>query len=343
LNKKLQETIEATEKEISEKTGLVNELEKQIQETKEAKEAIEATDEYKNGNEEKKKAVEELQEKIKLLEQLKKESLEKIGKKELELDSTKKKKEKLIEEYKDEIKELNEVENTAKKEIPQSNEKVQTKSNKGQQVVYASEPAIKNEEEQKVEEEQEESFSSLYAKAKAGNLTQKDFEKLAEIMKDPANYDKYKITTGIVFNKARVILKAMAKVAGINDFKMKDGLDKIKEVSMNIDANLKKENLPEQDKNVYEKCRKQYNELGRSLWVCEGVSVSRKKSRGNNEERLKRLNWPNVSGYAERTLAEELGEKVESYSSITSKLEEIKQERTISKEDITKDNNCIGG
>ena len=37
---------------------------------------------------------------------------------------------------------------------------------------------------------------------------QKDFEDLAEIMKDPASYDKYGITTGIISNKSKSIFAA---------------------------------------------------------------------------------------------------------------------------------------
>ena len=57
-------------------------------------------------------------------------------------------------------------------------------------------------------------FDTLYAKCKKGTLTDKEFVQLAKIMQDPASYDKYKITTGIIFNKSKSILKAMAKMAG---------------------------------------------------------------------------------------------------------------------------------
>lgn len=75
-----------------------------------------------------------------------------------------------------------------------------------------SEP--KNEQVEKESEKSNEEFNELYGKIRKGTLTSKDFENLAEIMKDPASYDKFRISTGPIFNKSKLILKAMAKMVG---------------------------------------------------------------------------------------------------------------------------------
>lgn len=55
-------------------------------------------------------------------------------------------------------------------------------------------------------------FKDIYSRAKKGKLTEHDYNRLVEIMKDPNKYDELGITTGIIFNKSRVILKAMANL-----------------------------------------------------------------------------------------------------------------------------------
>lgn len=62
----------------------------------------------------------------------------------------------------------------------------------------------------------QEQFNKLYVKAKKGDLSQEDFDELSEIMQDPSKYDELGITTGRVFNKAKVIFKAMAARAAKN-------------------------------------------------------------------------------------------------------------------------------
>jgi len=50
-------------------------------------------------------------------------------------------------------------------------------------------------------------FDDLYKKMKKGTITDNELNALAEILENPNNYDKYGITTGLVFNKAKKILK----------------------------------------------------------------------------------------------------------------------------------------
>lgn len=50
-------------------------------------------------------------------------------------------------------------------------------------------------------------FNDLYQKMKKGIITDKELNALANTLSNPDNYDKYGITTGLVFNKAKKILK----------------------------------------------------------------------------------------------------------------------------------------
>lgn len=50
-------------------------------------------------------------------------------------------------------------------------------------------------------------FNELYKKLTKGTITDRELNALTEVLSDKDNYDKYGITTGMVFNKARKILK----------------------------------------------------------------------------------------------------------------------------------------
>ncbi len=69
------------------------------------------------------------------------------------------------------------------------------------------------------EKDPKEQFKELYKRAKEQTLTEDDFYRLADIMRFSENYDTFGITTGFIFNKSRVIFRAMGKVAGIYDLK----------------------------------------------------------------------------------------------------------------------------
>ena len=62
-------------------------------------------------------------------------------------------------------------------------------------------------------------FKQLYKKAKNKELEQADFDRLVEITSDPVNYNKLGITTGILRNKSKVLLKAMGEFATTNIYK----------------------------------------------------------------------------------------------------------------------------
>ena len=62
-------------------------------------------------------------------------------------------------------------------------------------------------EETKITIENKAMFNELYKKMKKGNISDNELNALAETLEKPDNYDKFGITTGIVFNKAKKILK----------------------------------------------------------------------------------------------------------------------------------------
>lgn len=66
---------------------------------------------------------------------------------------------------------------------------------------------IKEEEEPKIVVTSKSVFNELYKKLTNGTITDKELNALTDVLSDKDNYDKYGITTGMIFNKARKILK----------------------------------------------------------------------------------------------------------------------------------------
>lgn len=87
--------------------------------------------------------------------------------------------------------------------------------------------AIENKEEKPIEVivTSKTMFDNLYKKLSKGDITDEELNALAKVLENEDNYDKYGITTGLVFNKAKRILKAQgAKTAkSIDEFLQKAG------------------------------------------------------------------------------------------------------------------------
>jgi len=85
-------------------------------------------------------------------------------------------------------------------------------------------------------------FNMLYKKMKKGSITDKELDALTEVLEDPKNYDKYGITTGIIFNKSKKILKYQGarKAQRIEKFLRQSGYfnDKIRFGSYRDDDNI---------------------------------------------------------------------------------------------------------
>ena len=91
-------------------------------------------------------------------------------------------------------------------------------------------------------------FNQIYKKISKGTITDKEIDALAEVLSDKDNYDKYGITTGIVFNKAKKILKCQGK----NSFKK---IEKFLSQSNTFSEDIKfSTNIPQlkfKDKSLY--------------------------------------------------------------------------------------------
>lgn len=262
LYKEVEEKIEKFEKKIQ---FYADKIEATMEEIKaQNKEIIELkeTEEYKNGDEETVLKVEKLEIEMKAKVLWKNGMVKKLAQirkdiNQLEVDKTE-----LVAEYGEEIKPVKEVTTPANEEAKpetvteseqaktdkdkdkeKDKEEKKPKENKTPKNTVVNEPvaqtvpnaeseaekAKKEKEEQAAKEAKlKEDFKGIYKRAKKGQLTQEDFDKIAEIMKNPDNYDKLGITTGKVFGKSKAIFKAMDKYAVANTPADKDAADKLK-------------------------------------------------------------------------------------------------------------------
>lgn len=89
-------------------------------------------------------------------------------------------------------------------------------------------------------------FDEMYKRMKKGTITDNELSALAETLENPDNYDKYGITTGIIFNKAKKILKCQGvrTAKNIESFLRENG-----EFSDDIrfDASIEKNNILSHD------------------------------------------------------------------------------------------------
>ena len=248
----LEEKIAEHEKEIETKSKEVPIALEEIQALNKEIYALKETEEYKNGDEATLDRVKELESEMesKILDKNKiVASLKDIR---TEINKLEEEKAKLVEEYGEEILPVVEQPLTEQPAVPvaegardeqekpegqqdgtqqeekSAEEKKPRAKGKGAPVASGVVVAPVAEEQPKQDEKESKTeFKELYAKCKNGNLTDKDFVALAEIMKDPANYDKYGITTGVIFNKSKSILRAMAKVVGDTNTLSKEAREKL--------------------------------------------------------------------------------------------------------------------
>lgn len=258
--KNIKENTAEVEKKISVQEKHIEDLENEITKMQEEVVALKDSQEYKSGDEETHLKVEDMEDMIKTKAKRKEKlskSVESLKAEVLELN-------KQIDDYLDryniedvDISKSNvETENKKDVEVEENNENNENKENKEKEeneekspkskvakktsYMQGGIPAFEGEhenessQEEKNKEENEEKdykalkkdFNELYKKAKSkAPLTAEDYKKLAEIMKDKENYDKLGITTGVIFNKSKVIFKAMAKSATITGPTLRNARD----------------------------------------------------------------------------------------------------------------------
>lgn len=302
VNKGLNEKIANLESKLETNKQYIKSLQRKIktQETKIRK--LKDTEEYKNGDEATLLKVEEMELALNANLEMKDNVDAKIKSIESDLELVKTQKQQLIYIYGEEIDqplqaevpeipEENKVseekvdDNIAKDNKGKDNKQAYTKMSSGATGVVAEAPEEDEGEKAKREQEEKEAqlqadFKELYSKAKRGALTDSDFDKFSVIMKDPENYNKLGITTGIVFNKAKVIFKAMSKTASISGLTLKNADEKldVELAKANEIVKQNRDNLSEEKQIEWdnaEKHIKQYNDLKASMKVCAEVSKKR--------------------------------------------------------------------
>lgn len=109
--------------------------------------------------------------------------------------------------------------NNAQEDIEEENSPVEntTQVNSQNKSSFSNSSSAQGQPLKDEQDEQEESpivitskkmFNDIYSKLSRGKISDAELKSLTEVLTNEQNYDKYGITTGLVFNKARKILKA---------------------------------------------------------------------------------------------------------------------------------------
>lgn len=233
--KQLNEEITAFENKIEVNRNHIQELEQEIETKKQKIAQLKESKEYKNRDEKTLLTVGDLESDVKAKSERKEESEGRMDTYEKELQAIRKEKEELLEDYPDidekiesapvekaeegnEAREQSETETTVANndeikenvgEKPKSKNSDRIVATPGASAVNANteEPKKENDEQEKKEPKVE--FKELFSKAKKGDLDDKEFGRLVEIMGDTDNYSKYGITIGIMFNNGRKVFEML--------------------------------------------------------------------------------------------------------------------------------------
>ncbi len=248
------------------------------------------SEEYKKGDEATLLKVQDLERQLKASFETRDDILNLIKTYEEKSTIKKKEKEYYMDMYGGEIEELEakkaaeqarlEAEKKAEAEKDKDKDKDKDSKDKSKQQVVAGAPVVEEDPEKKLQKD----FEELYSKAKRNALTEKDFDKLAEIMKNPENYDKLGITTGVVFNKAKTIFKALGNVASINNLTAKNAEEKIAVELEKAQEIVKqdRDKLSDDEQIIWDNAQKhivQYSSLQSVMKVYENVSKERTKAK----------------------------------------------------------------
>lgn len=298
--KGLSKEVEALESKLEANKKYVEKLKEEIEAKKQQIAAVKDSEAYKNGDQATLLEVEGLEEELagKVSRKEKIETSVKDVEKELELVS--KERDDMIEEYGDEITAEPDVPEQGKDEEELEPESEEDKG-KGKKDESRSEsspilPDDPEAEELTPEQKEQKEFDDLYKKALIGKLSEEDFDKLVEIMKNPESYDKYDITTGTVFNKSRKITKALKKNIKKPKVLLKDIDLKFPSTKINIwkmsekeafDAvmAMDRETLTPDQQAVYDKISKNLSKKDRIKEVKEVAKAVK------DERTLKKFSW----------------------------------------------------
>lgn len=241
--KEIKVNVSEVERKIAAYEKHIEELENEITNMQGEVAKLKDSEEYKSGDEETLLKVEDMEDMIKTKTSRKEKIAKSIGSLKPEIEDLNKQIEDYMDKYAIEETSAPEVNNDNetnkdKEEIKPEEKSEERKQKNGvskedQDVVYGQEDKSESKDEQnnKLDEEKDykalkKDFDSLYKKAKSKvPLNTEDYKKLAEIMQDKENYDKLGITTGVIFNKSKVIFKAMARSATITGPTLRNARD----------------------------------------------------------------------------------------------------------------------
>lgn len=219
-SEELNKSIELKEKHLEVLNNEITQMEDEINSLKES-------EEYKSGDEETVLKVEDLEAVLSAKISRRADLTKKIEKVKEEVKNIDKEVEEYIDKYdiedvditKGESKEQTETEKENKETENEKENKNKGKASKVVVTPTSSEEESKDKKEETKEDETKalkEEFNALYKKAKSKEpLSSKEYTRLVEIMQDKENYNKLNITTGVIFNKSKVILKALSRTATI--------------------------------------------------------------------------------------------------------------------------------
>ena len=243
------EKQKSLEDEIAHKAKLVDEALKEIQDINKQVYDLKETEEYKKGEPETLAKVAELESTMQKKILAKNEIVKSLREMRSTINELEEKKEAIIKEYGKEIvpkinedkkpekkKEIEEAveeetkpKQTAKPKAERKSAAKERKHDAENRSAYSvgttssgyEEPAVnfgdtvvEKADEERDKEITKAQFKELRTKAKKGALDEGEFNKIVAIMKNPESYDKYGITTGVIFNNSKKIFKSLEKSVG---------------------------------------------------------------------------------------------------------------------------------
>lgn len=220
--KELKEQVNELNKSIELKEKHIEVLNNEIKQMEDEIKSLKDSETYKSGDEETVLKVEDLEAVLNAKIARRDDLTKKLDSVKKEIANIDKEIGNYMDKYDIEESDIDATSNTEKEK--EDKDKEETKNNKGKGSKFVVNPSL-NEEENKDKKEEtkkeetkalKEEFNILYKKAKSKEpLNDKEYKRLVEIMQDKDNWDKLKITTGVIFNKSKVILKALSRTATI--------------------------------------------------------------------------------------------------------------------------------
>jgi len=305
LYEELSQMIESLEAKLKTNKDYIAKLEQEIKEQQAKIDSIKASEAYKNGDEQTLLELESLEKHLATTISDKEEKESRLNTFVEKIEALKKEQQVLEEEFPEVIKakviaqENVEVNKKECKEIEEENKEIgkekpkktiRTKGNNGVSAVANPASAGQTVPEEEPKDEKQE-FSELFARIKSGKASREDLDKLAIIMQDPENYEKYGITTGIVFNKSKTLLTAIGRsvdARGIKSWKDLKNIMENPEVVTKKEEELRaivakdRASLTEEEQATWDRADedlKRYSALRKSLATYKEVSRERVQKR----------------------------------------------------------------